>query len=415
MSLINKNFSDSFKKVKNNIFLNKNYVFSFIAVAGGTLGAQMITFLSSPAISRLYSPTAFGLFSTYTATISILSVLSCARYELAIPLPKDINDSVDVFKTAVNVSFVIALFFIPIIFAFSFFFNEPLFMFFLYSIVILINGLGICLNLLHNKLGNFRFASISKILQAVSISVLGITLSSFSNSHGLIISSFLGQLIVIIFLIYILPVHIRKDIFHISFNKFKFKENLLKYVDFPKISLIPALLNIFSSQIPNYLIASIYGVGFAGYYFFSSRLVVLPTSLIGSAVNDIYYQKVIEKINNEERIMPFLKNNIFFLFIMGLFFFIFFFLLSERLIPFFFGDKWIQSILICKILSIGMVFKLVVSPLTMTFIALKKIKSSAVMQYFYFLGNILICSVVFYFKIPFIDSLKFFVGLDCIT
>jgi O-antigen/teichoic acid export membrane protein len=403
------------KKIENNVSLNKNYLLSFFAVAGGTLFAQIITFLSSPIISRLYSPTSFGYFSTYTATISILTVLSCARYELAIPLPKDINDSIDIFKTAVNISLIISIIFIPIIFVTSFFLNEPIFVIFLYSFIILISGLGLCLNLLHNKLGNFRFSSISKILQASSISILGIIFSTFSNSNGLIISSFLGQLIVIIYLLYKLPVTIKKNIFQFSFNVIKFKNILFKYAEFPKISLIPSLLNIFSSQIPNYLIASIYGAGFAGFYFFSARLVVLPTSLVGSALNDVYYQKIIEKINNGERVMPFLRNNTLFLFLTGLIFFISIFFLSEKLIPFFFGKEWSDSIVICKILSISMVFKLVVSPLTMTFIALNKMKTSAFMQYFYFAGSVLICFVVFHLNIPFIDSLKIFIGFDCLT
>lgn len=57
-------------------------------IAGGTTLAQLVNILATPVISRIYSPEDFGVAAVFMSVVSILSVISALRYELAIPLPK---------------------------------------------------------------------------------------------------------------------------------------------------------------------------------------------------------------------------------------------------------------------------------------------------------------------------------------
>lgn len=395
---------------------SKKYIYNFFAVAGGTLIAQVITFIASPLLSRLYSPIAFGYFSTYSATVSILAVISCARYELAIPLPKDILKSVNIFKVAIIISTIISLLSIPIIIIIYLFSKRQFeISYLLYPIIILLNGLGLSLNLLHNKLSNFKHSSISKILQSLIVTFASIAFSNFFQTHGLIFGSFLGQIINILYLLLFLPPDIKSSIFNFKLKIYQFYQVLYIHKSLPKVSLFPAFLNIFSSQMPNYLITVLYGAGFAGYYFFSLRLVVLPLTLVGSSINEIFYQKVIEKKNNKQQLKGFVLNNFLFLFLMGSIFLIAVFLFSQKLIPFFFGSHWQPSILVCKILAVSMFVKLIVSPLTMSFIALDNIRTSAMWQYFYFIGLILICTIIYFINCDFTTALVLIVGFDIVA
>ena len=55
----------------------------------GTTLAQVIAVLASPLLTRLYGPEAFGFLALSTSIItSIIRVVACMRYELAIMLPK---------------------------------------------------------------------------------------------------------------------------------------------------------------------------------------------------------------------------------------------------------------------------------------------------------------------------------------
>ena len=54
----------------------------------GTTFAQIIAVLASPLLTRLYGPEAFGFLALFTSITSIIGVIACMRYELAIMLPK---------------------------------------------------------------------------------------------------------------------------------------------------------------------------------------------------------------------------------------------------------------------------------------------------------------------------------------
>ena len=54
----------------------------------GTTLAQIISVLASPLVTRLYGPEAYGLLALFNLITSIIGVIACMRYELAIMLPK---------------------------------------------------------------------------------------------------------------------------------------------------------------------------------------------------------------------------------------------------------------------------------------------------------------------------------------
>jgi len=57
-------------------------------LVGGTAGAQVLTVLAAPLLTRLYSPEDFGLLAVSASLLALIGVISSLRYELAIPLPE---------------------------------------------------------------------------------------------------------------------------------------------------------------------------------------------------------------------------------------------------------------------------------------------------------------------------------------
>ncbi|WP_461393248.1 lipopolysaccharide biosynthesis protein [Deferrisoma sp.] len=83
----------------------------------GTVAAQGIAALSLPLLTRLYSPEDFGLLAAYTAVLSVLSVIACLRYEIAIPLPDSDTDGLALLVGAIlSAGFVAALCLVPALF-----------------------------------------------------------------------------------------------------------------------------------------------------------------------------------------------------------------------------------------------------------------------------------------------------------
>ncbi len=77
------------QKIRNSeLFKNTSILVS------GTALAQLIPILLQPILRRFYSPEVFGAYSVYLSLVGILYVLSSLRYEMAIPLPRNIKKGV---------------------------------------------------------------------------------------------------------------------------------------------------------------------------------------------------------------------------------------------------------------------------------------------------------------------------------
>jgi len=73
--------------------------------------------MTSPILTRLYSPENFGELAVFTSLISIISVISALRYELAIPLPDKDSEAkhllvLSIFLVIIITSFTNVIFFI---------------------------------------------------------------------------------------------------------------------------------------------------------------------------------------------------------------------------------------------------------------------------------------------------------------
>src|SRR4051812_42575379 len=54
---------------------------SVAAVAGGSALGQLATVVSSPILSRLYTPKDFGIYGVFVAILGVCAVVSAVRYE----------------------------------------------------------------------------------------------------------------------------------------------------------------------------------------------------------------------------------------------------------------------------------------------------------------------------------------------
>jgi O-antigen/teichoic acid export membrane protein len=60
-----------------------------MTLVAGTGAAQVIVIVSAPVLTRLYSPSEYGILSVATSILFVLITVTCLRYEFAVPLPED--------------------------------------------------------------------------------------------------------------------------------------------------------------------------------------------------------------------------------------------------------------------------------------------------------------------------------------
>ncbi|MEZ6055209.1 MAG: oligosaccharide flippase family protein [Planctomycetaceae bacterium] len=80
------------------------FVRSFLVVLTGTVLSRAVLILAMPMLARLYDPASIGSWQLFTGLLQILSSIVCARYELAVMLPKSKQQAASLFWASLVVS-----------------------------------------------------------------------------------------------------------------------------------------------------------------------------------------------------------------------------------------------------------------------------------------------------------------------
>ena len=193
----------------------------------------------------------------------------------------------------------------------------------------------------------FNVLSKINILQALFLAILNVVFAYIIfNYNGLIISNFLA-----LFSITIITFIIFKN--RTSGNSLKIKKILFlskRYENFPKFSLTSNLFNIAVTSIPIMLFSNFYGTYYLGMYAIASRCINMPLSVIGSSISQIFLNDIAKIKSNKVMLKEITEKYYNYLLYLNLLFPIIG-LLAEPLFGFIFGEKWIFSGKIVKILS----------------------------------------------------------------
>jgi O-antigen/teichoic acid export membrane protein len=169
--------------------------------------------------------------------------------------------------------------------------------------------------------------------------------------------------------------------------------------------LVPSFFNVFSSQAINFFLIFTFGGAMAGSYFMAYKIVLLPSTLLSSAFSDIFYQRLIEKKNKSLPVASFISMNARYLLCVGLIFTATIIFFGPQLFMFAFGDKWLLSGNISRIIIFSFLIKFVVSPLTIAFTALDKLNLGAKWQSFMFVSHSLCLLLLYVFKASFYPAI----------
>ena len=105
------------------IFPNK-YIKNIGVLTVGTALSQGLLVLVLPVLTRIYSPEDFNLLAIYVSILGLITVFSCLRYNLAIPLPERDEDGALLVLVSLFCSIVVsAISLVPFVFFNGFFAN----------------------------------------------------------------------------------------------------------------------------------------------------------------------------------------------------------------------------------------------------------------------------------------------------
>lgn len=353
----------------------------------GTILAQIIPFVFSPILSRLYSPQDFGLLSIITSLSGILSVIVCGRFEQSIVLPEKDEAAISL----ISIAHRLALITTTVVLLILFFFNEhiaallniaqsSLWLFFV-PLLMLFIGIQQCFNYWLIRKKAFKKISINKVVQTTSIAIISLLLGLKITSNGLLVGYIIGCTILLIFSFYqALKTGYSTKATTSDTRNF----NMRKYSDFPLYNTFPALLNAIASSLPIFYISHFYNQSITGYYNYTRLIILVPLSLIAMPMSQVYFERIVSKARNRETILFEIKRVFTILSLLALLFIIIIFCFGPWLFGFIFGNTWKISGEYARVLIFSYAIQFVITPLSTILTALNRIKLASLWPTIYF-------------------------------
>ena len=355
-----------------------------LKIISGTTIAQIITIISSPIITRIYGPEIFGIFTLFMSIVSILAVLSCLRYENAILLPKSDDEAINLVGLCLIIVFLISGILMIVCNIFSqqiiSLLNAPSLSEYLWllPLFVLINGIFLTFNYWNTRMKKFGRLSITKVAGSVTTNgiQMGFGFTGFISGFSLIFGSIFGQIVSTLVLgwkIY------SEDLLEFK-NKIEFSlliAGFKRYSNFPIYDLWGALLNTISSQLPIILLALFFSTTIVGYYSLGVMVLLFPTTLIGGAIAQVFFQRASESKNIDRTLVKELvEKTISKLLIIGVLPFLIILLYGQELFSIIFGSAWSTAGLFAQILAVWFFLAFIASPISTLFIVFEKQKFS---------------------------------------
>lgn len=349
-----------------------------LKLVSGTTFAQALLILAAPILTRLYTPEAFGVLAIFTSITTILGVIACLRYELAITLPDTDEEAANVLGASLLFAGLITLLAsLAIGWGHGLILNvlkAPSLGPWLWLVppATFLAGVFLALNYWNTRTRHFVRLSLSRILQSASTVMSQITLGVAGIVPGgaLILSSVGGQALAV----FTLGMQIYRDDRNTFWEAVRLRKivgAVKRYRKFPLYDTWSALLNSFSWQLPAFLLAAFFSPTVVGYYALGFRILQLPMSLVGSAIAQVFYPRAAEA--NQQGTLSILVENAFQrLVLVGLFPMLTLTFIGREVFIVLFGPEWAEAGIYTQILSVWAFVWFISSPLSTIFNVLEK-------------------------------------------
>ncbi|WP_174831172.1 type 8 capsular polysaccharide synthesis protein Cap8K [Staphylococcus aureus] len=362
--------------------LNKFIGDSFLMILSSGI-AQVILIITTPIITRLYSPAEFGEFTIFSNIAMILIPIINARYDLLIVNAKNDRSANILSQISFLISLLILLILIPILAISAWLYpNFILDFIFIIIMLFLVSLTNIFTNYL-NKERKYKVLSLINVFRAGSMALLQIIFGLLSlGSLGLIIGFSLSYITGIT-----LGYKTFKKHFNIVRNKEETKALFLENKNQLVYSTPSILLNSLSFSVVVFFIGILYTNTEVGIYGMAIRVLGIPVTIISLGLSKIFMQQAndyyIERGHFRNLLLKFSST----LVIVSIILYVPLYLFSEELVNILLGHSWVDAITVIKIVIPLFVIRLIVSTVSLSVIVLQKQQLELILQALFLIGT----------------------------
>ena len=380
-----------------------NFTADALQIAGGTFFIQVLLFMTSPIITRLYGPEAYGVYALFLSVTSIFGIVACLQYEDSIMLPESVDEAASLFNLCIVLALVFSIISVPaIVLVKPFlvgFLNAPQIDHYLplLSLSIFLYGTLLALTTWTSRQKKFGSLSVAKIGGSTTNTAMQLSAgyAGFATSGSLIISSVIGPSITNLIL-WSKIWRRDKELLKRNFAWSRFKDGLKRYRNFPMYDTWATLLSVLSWQLPILVFAAFFSPSNVGFYALGMTAVGIPSELIATAVSQVFFQRasVAHRVGNLPIVVESLVLR---LVAIGVLPFLMLIIIGPYLFDIFFGQAWGTAGTYAGILAPWMLLVFITSPMGMLFSVFERQRSSLALNALFFplrMGALLIGGLI---------------------
>ena len=344
-----------------------------LKLASGTMFSQVVSILAAPILTRLYAPEIFGITALFVSIASILSVIACMRYEIAIMLPEQDEEAANLLGISLGFTGMITMITIPLLWrgqaTLIKWLNSPDLGLYLWLLppAVFITGVFTTLNYWYSRTKHFGRLSIARVTSSLTTTplTLGLGFAGHATAGSMIGANIAGQSVATTILCW----QIWRDdctIFLKSIRMRSMVEGLKRYKKFPLFDSWASLMNAISGQLPPLLLAFFFSSTVVGFYALGYRLLSMPSTLIGGAITQVFYQHA-AVAHNDGTLARVVGNTFTRLTALGLFPILLVMIAGKDIFSVVFGIQWAEAGVYAQILAPWILMNFVSSPISMVF------------------------------------------------
>lgn len=349
-----------------------------VTLLSGTLASRVIAVLAIPVLARLYTPAEFGLLALFTTLAGIVTAVACGRYEMAVVLPDDDSDSLHLLIASLLIATAVSA-----LAAVGFWLYGGQLAALLAApeleAWLWINPLVIWSICAFNALRSWasRRGEFGGISRAVVGNTLLTALTQFLVAYpqrwlagGLIVGRVVGQLAQALMLLASSWGGLR-EVCASGVSWSRMRALLYRYRDFPLFDAGANLLNQSSRELPVLLLGVFFSPVIVGFYSVGRRMLGMPVALVSNAMAQAFFPKANEEF--AKGTLDRLAGDVFErLVIVGMTPMLMVALVTPEIVSVFLGDKWLESIIYVRWLSVWVLVIFITAPFAQLFNVLEK-------------------------------------------
>lgn len=370
------------------------FLSNVIKLFSATLVGQILGIVCTPILSRLYSPSDFGMYQIVISMVSLIASIACFSYYSAILLPKKDEDAGNIVVLCLILIIFTSVATTIFFFIFSGYIeqtlNAPGFSNYIFLILlgIIFNSIAYVLNYWLTRKEEFGIKAKSSIYSSISGKGVSIGFGILSPSpFGLIFGTIINDATIVLVLgkKTIADYHFFQEV---SYEKIK--HLAYRYKNFPIYGVGSDLAASATIQATPFILAFFFSPVIVGYYSMAYFVVRAPLRVIGYAIESAFLQKASLEKNLTGGVKNIVKSVYPRLISIGMFACLILLIIGQELFTFVLGAQWSTAGIYAQIFAPWFFVAFISLPLITIFNILEKQSVSLWFNILLLISNIIV-------------------------